>query len=266
MTVLMCRPEFFGIEYEINPWMHVAVAVDRAKAIAQWEALEETYERRGEEIRYVEPVSGLPDMVFTANAAVLWKDRAVISRFRHPERQGEEPTWHRTLAELGYDVHDIPDGLAHEGAGDALFIGDHLVQAWGFRTDEAAHAVVARVLDVESTSVQLVDPRFYHLDTCFCPLDSRTALVAPAAFTPESLAQLRRLVPRVIEVDGAAAAGFACNAMPRGDTVISSSAVDNLRAPLREAGFEVVPLPMDEFLKSGGGVRCLTLPLDVGRP
>lgn len=266
MAILMCRPEFFGIEYEINPWMHVAVAVDRATAMRQWQALQETYEQRGEEIHYVDPVSGLPDMVFTANAAVVWGDRAVISSFRHPERQGEEPIWHRTLAGLGYDVHDIPAGLAHEGAGDALFFGEHLLQAWGFRTDEAAHAEVSRVLDVESTSVQLVDPRFYHLDTCFCPLDDRTALVAPAAFTPESLAAIRRLVPHLIEVDGPAAAGFACNAMPRGDTVISSSAVDTLRAPLRDAGFDVIALPMDEFLKSGGGVRCLTLPLDVGRP
>ena len=264
MAILMCRPEFFGIEYEINPWMHVAVAVDRSRATTQWEALQEVYERWGETLHYAEPVRGLPDMVFSANAAVVWQNRAVLSRFRHPERQGEEAHWRTVLEGLGLDVHDVPGHLAHEGAGEALFVGDHLVQAWGFRTDETAHAEVARILDVESTSVQLVDPRFYHLDTCFCPLDDRTALIAPAAFTAESLATLRRLVPRLIEVDGRAAAGFACNAMPRGDTVVSSTTIVELRQPLRDAGFDLVALPMDEFLKSGGGVRCLSLPLDAG--
>jgi N-dimethylarginine dimethylaminohydrolase len=154
--------------------------------------------------------------------------------------------------------------MSFEGAGDALFVGDHLFQAWGFRTDEAAHAEVARVLDVESTSLQLVDPRFYHLDTCFCPLDDRTALIAPAAFTGESVDRVRARVPRLIEVARDVAEGFACNAMPMQGRIISSTAVEALRAPLTEAGFEVVGLPMDEFMKSGGGVRCLSLPLDLG--
>ncbi|MHB8718023.1 MAG: dimethylarginine dimethylaminohydrolase family protein [Candidatus Dormibacteria bacterium] len=264
MTVLMCRPEFFGIEYEINPWMHVSVAVDRARATAQWETLRDVYARRGVSLQYAEPVSGLPDMVFTANAAVVWGRRAVISRFRHPQRCGEEPHWRRLLTGLGYEVHEVPAGHAHEGAGDALFLGEHLFQGWGFRTDLGAHAGVAAALGVESTSLELADPRFYHLDTCFCPLDDRSALVVPAAFTAASLAAIRRRVGHVIEVDAVAAAGFACNALPHGDTVISSVAIEALRAPLRAAGFDVLGVPVDEFLKSGGGVRCLSLPLDAG--
>ncbi len=264
MAILMCRPEHFGIEYEINPWMHVAVEVDHERAVQQWGALHRLYLQRGETIELVQSVAGLPDMVFTANAAVVWRGRAVLSRFHHAERAGEESHWRTTLERLRFEVHEVPAELSFEGAGDALFVGDHLFQAWGFRTDEAAHAEVARHLDVESTSLQLVDPRFYHLDTCFCPLDERTALVAPTAFAPPSLARIRDRVPRLIEVPADLAAGFACNAMPLQDTVFSSTAAEALRPQLAAAGFDIVALPMDEFMKSGGGVRCLSLPLGVG--
>ncbi len=264
MAILMCRPEHFGIEYEINPWMHVAVEVDHQRAVEQWEALHSVYADLGESITLTAPQAGLPDMVFTANAAVVWRRRAVLSRFHHAERAGEEKHWRGALEELGFVVHDVDPETSFEGAGDALFVGDHLFQAWGFRTDQAAHADVARYLDVESTSLQLVDPRFYHLDTCFCPLDDHTALIAPDAFAPESVELVRARVPRLIETPRGAAEGFACNAMPLHGRVVSSSASEAIRRPLRDAGLELVPLPMDEFMKSGGGVRCLSLPLDLG--
>jgi N-dimethylarginine dimethylaminohydrolase len=264
MAILMCPPDHFGIEYEINPWMHVAVEVDHERAIEEWEALHRLYADLGESIVLTASQAGLPDMVFTANAAVVWRRRAVLSRFHHAERAGEERHWRGTLEELGFVVHDVPAEISFEGAGDALFVGDHLFQAWGFRTDQAAHAEVARFLDVESTSLQLVDPRFYHLDTCFCPLDDETALIAPDAFSPESVELVRSRVPRLIEVPRQAAEGFACNAMPIGSMVVSSTASAAIRAPLDELGFEVVSLAMDEFMKSGGGVRCLSLPLDLG--
>jgi N-dimethylarginine dimethylaminohydrolase len=264
MAILMCRPEHFGIEYEINPWMHVAVEVDHERAVEQWETLHQLYTELGESIALAAPVAGLPDMVFTANAAVLWRRRAVLSRFHHAERAGEESHWRAALEELGFDVHEVAAELSFEGAGDALFVGDHLFLGCGFRTDEASHAEVATLLDVESTSLQLVDPRFYHLDTCFCPLDERTALIAPAAFAAGSVDLVRARVPRLIEVAADVAEGFACNAMPLRERVISSTASAALSQPLRDAGFEVVSLPMDEFMKSGGGVRCLSLPLDLG--
>jgi N-dimethylarginine dimethylaminohydrolase len=264
MAILMCRPEHFGIEYEINPWMHVAVEVDHDRAMAQWEALHSVYRGMGESVVLTESHAGLPDMVFTANAAVVWRRRAVLSRFHHAERAGEQGHWRRALEELDFVVHDVDPEISFEGAGDALFVGDHLFQAWGFRTDHAAHAEVARYLDVESTSLQLVDPRFYHLDTCFCPLDEHTALIAPDAFALDSLELVRERVPRLIEVEREAAEGFACNAMPLHGAVVSSSAAEALRAPLAGAGLDLVPLAMDEFMKSGGGVRCLSLPLDLG--
>jgi len=267
-SVLMCRPDHFGIEYEINPWMNVAVKVDHELAQAQWEALHRTYRDLGVEIELAKPVDGLPDMVFTANAAVLWEGRAVLSNFHHAERQGEEAHWRQELERLGFDVHELPRSLSFEGAGDALFLGDRLFCGYGFRTDRASHHPVARILEVEVVSLELVDPRFYHLDTCFCPLDGTNVLAAPDAFSPASLRLIHELVPNLIEVPVEVAAGFACNAMPLGGNLLSSLTISQMDAPLRAAGYTTIPLPMGEFLKAGGGVRCLSLPLgdrDRGR-
>ena len=148
-----------------------------------------------------------------------------------------------------------------DNGGDALFVGDRLFCGHGFRTDHGSHCCVGRLLDVEVVSLQLVDDRFYHLDTCFCPLSENTVLFAPRAFAPESARTIRRMVPHVIEVPAEVAAGFACNAMVVGDRVISSLAAEKLQSPLAEAGFATIPLAMSEFIKSGGGVRCLSLPL-----
>jgi N-dimethylarginine dimethylaminohydrolase len=266
MAILMCRPDHFGVEYEINPWMHVDNQVDRTTAATQWDALHRAYTDLGEEIVLADPVAGLPDMVFTANAGVVWNGRAVLSRFRHPERQGEEPYWRDAFERYGFEVSAPPRDMSFEGAGDALFVGDVLFCGHGFRTERAAHRFVGRALGVETVSVELVDPRFYHLDTCFCPLNQRTVLFAPHAFSPDSARTIRRLVPHVIEVPPDVAAGFACNAIAIGNRVISSTAAGRLEDRLHDEGFDsVVALPMTEFMKSGGGVRCLSLPLDAGR-
>ncbi|MFN2582445.1 MAG: dimethylarginine dimethylaminohydrolase family protein [Candidatus Dormibacteria bacterium] len=260
----MCRPDFFGVEYEINPWMHVAVEVDNRIAAEQWDRLHETYRRLGVDVELTSPQRGLPDMVFTANAAVVWQRTAVLSSFRHAERQGEEPVWHAELERRGFTVHQLPNGIAFEGAGDALFVGDRLFCGYGFRTDHESHAPVGKLLGVDVVSLELADPRFYHLDTCFCPLNDETVLYAPEALSAPSAKLIRQLVPHVIEVPLEVAAGFACNAMPVDGCVVSSLAATRLERPLAEAGFQTVELPMSEFMKSGGGVRCLSLPLDVG--
>jgi N-dimethylarginine dimethylaminohydrolase len=266
MAILMCRPDHFGVEYEINPWMHVANQVDRTAAQRQWDALLHTYASLGQEVVLASSVAGLPDMVFTANAGVVWNGRAVLSRFRHPERQGEEPYWRSVFEAQGFDVVAPPRDMSFEGAGDSLFVGETLFCGFGFRTDRAAHGFVGRTLGVDVVSLELVDPRFYHLDTCFCPLNERTVLFAPQAFSPSSARTIRRMVPHVIEVPPDVAAGFACNAIAVGNRVISSTAAGSLEGRLHDEGFDsVIALPMTEFMKSGGGVRCLSLPLDTGR-
>jgi len=265
MAILMCRPDHFGVEYEINPWMHVANQVDRSRAAQQWDALYRAYAELGQDVVLVDPVSGLPDMVFTANAGAVWNGTAVLSRFRHPQRQGEESHWQEAFGQQGFDVVVPPRSMYFEGAGDALFVGDTLFAGYGFRTDRAAHRFVARALGVDVVSLELVDPRFYHLDTCFCPLNEQTVIFAPEAFSPRSARTIRALVPHVIEVPTDVAAGFACNAIALGNRVISSTAAEHLGPQLHAEGFDTLALPMTEFMKSGGGVRCLSLPLDAGK-
>jgi N-dimethylarginine dimethylaminohydrolase len=267
MPILMCPPTHFGVIYEINPWMHVASPVDARRAADQWGALRATYQDLGVEVVVADPVPGLPDMVFTANAGVTHGGRVVLSRFRHPERQGEEARWRELFSRRGTPMLDTA-GIPFEGAGDALFVGDTLVCGHGFRTDRAAIPLVARALGVDVVELELVDPRYYHLDTCFCPLDGGAILYAPAAFSSASREAVRRLAGRVIEVPDDIAAGFACNAMVVGDVAISSEAVEGLSGQLRAAGYRALGLPMGEFMKSGGGVRCLSLPVPAtwGRP
>lgn len=261
MAILMCRPDHYGVEYEINPWMHVEQGVDREKAQVQWQALFRAYTDRGQTVELVDPVPGLPDMVFTANAALVRGGSAVISRFRHPQRQGEEPFWRAALSDRGVRVLEVSPGLAFEGAGDALFVGDRLFAGFGFRTDAGAHAEVSRLLDVEVVSLQLVDPHFYHLDTCFCSLAPGVVMFAPHAFSPESAQAVRRLVPHVIEVPPQLAREFICNGVVVGDHLLSSSGVEEMDGQLHQEGLNATALPMSEFMKAGGGVRCLTLEL-----
>jgi N-dimethylarginine dimethylaminohydrolase len=259
MAILMCPPRYFGVEYEINAWMHIANRVDSKEAEAQWDALYRTYLDLGQTVELVDPQPGLPDMVFTANAALLRDDRAVLSSFRHSERQGEEPFWETALAERGFKISKMPEGVAFEGAGDALFVGDRLFAGYGFRTDRESHDVVKDVLGCEVVSLELIDPRFYHLDTCFSPLGPEVVMFAPDAFASESASRIRKLVPHVIEVPSEVAANFVCNGVVVGDQVISSVGVERLESQLSHEGFKTTSLPMTEFIKAGGGVRCLSL-------
>ena len=202
-------------------------------------------------------------MVFTANAAVVRGREAVLSRFRHPERQGEEPFWRRALEGLGITVHALPDDVPFEGAGDALFVGERLFCGHGFRTELGSHALVSRPArrrgDLAAPrGSALLSPR--HL---LLPAQRAHRALRPGRLRRGLAAAGRRLVPHVIEVPVEVAAGFACNAISLGDRVISSLAAERLEEPLHHAGFDTVALPMSEFLKSGGGVRCLSLPLEL---
>jgi len=258
----MCPPDHFGVEYEINPWMHLERRVDHATAQTQWRALYDAYLARGVTVELAPPVKGLPDMVFSANAALTHGGTAVLARFQHPERQGEEVHWREVLSGLGQRVLEVPEGMRFEGAGDALFVGQRLFAGHGFRTDQESHHELARLLDVEVVSLQLVDPRFYHLDTCFCPLGDRAVMFAPAAFDAPSAQLIRDKVPEVIEVPAEIAVDFICNGVVVGDHLLSSTGVEKMATELRGTGLLATPFAMTEFMKAGGGVRCLTLELD----
>ncbi len=264
----MCPPDHFTVAYEINPWMHTEVMVDADRARAQWDGLAASLVAAGACIESMTPVAGLPDLVFTANAGVVDGKVFVPARFRNPERQPEvEPdvAWFRAN---GYDVVALPDGMVLEGAGDALpFRGRDgrwvVVAGYRTRSDARSHAALSRLLGVPVRSVELVDPRLYHLDLTFCPLDARRALVVPSAWDRYGGKVVAELVPEPIELLPEEALAFAANAVVVGDVVVMPACPARVGRLLERAGFTVQVCDVSEFLKAGGGCRCLTLALDV---
>ena len=258
----MCRPDFYGIEYEINPWMDRRVGTDPATAARQWTALHDTLVGLGVEIDLIAPVKGLPDLIFTANAGLVHRSIFIPSRFRHEARQGEEPYYTEWARVRGWDVVPIPGGHDFEGAGDALFIGETLIAGYRSRSDVRGHQWIGERLGVEVLPLELVDPRYYHLDTCFCPISRHQALYFPGAFDDYGRDVLRSRIEELIEVTPAEAVTFSCNAVVVGRTILLNDGAPGLAASLRALGFDVRPLAFTEFIKAGGSAKCLTLRLD----
>ena len=260
--ILMCPPDYYGIEYEINPWMSRHRQADQALAMEQWNALRRLLIDIGAEISLLEPVQGLPDLVFTANAALIFQSRAVLSQFRHPQRQQEQPHNETWLSAAGFTVEPAPEGTCFEGAGDALFCGDTLFAGYRIRSDATGHQKIGELLDCRVIPLELVDPYFYHIDTCFCPLAAGKALYFPPAFDEYGQRVLAELVDELIEVSAEEARRFACNAVVVGDTVVTNTGCVKLHAQLKSRGFHPHEIPLDEFVKAGGSAKCLTLRLD----
>jgi lysine-ketoglutarate reductase/saccharopine dehydrogenase-like protein (TIGR00300 family) len=266
---LMCAPSYYDVDYVINPWMEGNVHRSaKAVAAAQWQQLQEVLAGHAR-VEQLEPQPGLPDLVFTANAGVVVEDSVVLARFFHPERQGEEPWFQQWFESQGYRVTLLPADLPFEGAGDALLDrnGGWLWAGYGFRSELAAHPLLAEALAVEVLSLRLMDERFYHLDTCFCPLSDGTLLYYPPAFDFYSNRLIETRVPAAkrLVVGEADALAFACNAVNVGRSVILNQASAGLRQQLQTRGYEVVETPLSEFLKAGGAAKCLTLRLDEPR-
>jgi len=261
-TILMCRPDFYGIEYEINPWMSRSRQSDSTKARRQWEALYELLRSLGAEIRLQPPVKGLPDLVFTANAGLVWRDVVFLSRFRHAARQGEtalDEAWFQTN---GFETVALPEGLSFEGAGDALFCGETLFAGYVIRSDARAAQWVAGNIGCRVIPLELTDDHYYHLDTCFCPLSQDEAVYYPAAFDDYGRAALQRHVPELIESSPSEAARFACNAVVVGRDVVLNTGCPQLEDELSKRGYTPHCTELDEFIKAGGSAKCLTLRLD----
>jgi N-dimethylarginine dimethylaminohydrolase len=260
--ILMCPPDFYGIEYEINPWMNRLVGADRDASVKQWQSLRDALVNLGVTIDLVDPVQGLPDLVFTANAGLVFGKIFIPSRFRYGVRKGEEPYYTAWAASHGWEVVSIPESHCFEGAGDALFLGETLFAGYRFRSDARGHQWIGARLGVEVLPLELVDSRYYHLDTCFCPLSATQAIYFPGAFDEYGRNVLRSRVEQLIEVGADEAASFSCNAVVVGKTVILNDGAPRLADSLRALGFEVIPLRLTEFIKAGGSAKCLTLRLD----
>jgi N-dimethylarginine dimethylaminohydrolase len=260
--ILMCQPDHFAIEYEINPWMNVRVGSDDDLARRQWTAHYQALERLGVSVDLIEPVPGLPDLVFTANAGLVYRDLFIGSRFRYGVRQGEAPYFENWARSRGLQVVELPPGYNFEGAGDALFCGETLIGGYRFRSDVKSHHWIGERLGVEVLPLELIDPRFYHIDTCFCPLAPDRALYYPGAFDEYGRSVLRDRIPHLIEVAIDEAVSFSCNAVVVGKTVILNDGAPKLAEDLRRQGFSVQLLGFSEFIKSGGSAKCLTFRVD----
>ncbi|WP_068176260.1 dimethylargininase [Mycobacterium sp. UM_CSW] len=253
----MTRPDFFAVEYAINPWMDVGTPVDVHLALAQWDALRQTYLRLGHHVDVIEPVPGLPDMVYAANGGFIARGIAVVARFRFAERAGESRAYSDWMSSLGY--RPVATRHVNEGQGDLLMVGDTVLAGYGFRTDRRAHPEIAAALGLPVVSLELVDPRFYHLDTALAVLDDDTIGFYPPAFSAAAQDQLHTLFPDAIVVGSADAYVLGLNVVSDGRNVVLPSAATGFATQLREAGFEPVGVDLSELHKGGGSVKCCTL-------
>ncbi|MGL6076595.1 MAG: dimethylarginine dimethylaminohydrolase family protein [Fimbriiglobus sp.] len=260
--ILMCPPDHYGIEYEINPWMNRSLGAVRALAHRQWQTLHDALKSLNVQIEILTPQPGLPDLVFTANAGLMHHNTFLSSRFKHDVRAKESPFFDAWFAAHGFDVDHMPEEMFHEGAGDALFCGETLFAGYRTRSDASAHQWVASRLNVRCLPLELVNTRFYHLDTCFCPLAPGEAIYFPGAFDDYGQRVLANNVPKLIPVVEEEAHRFGCNAVVVGKTVVHNAGCPQLAESLAAHGYASIEVELDEFLKAGGSAKCLTLRLD----
>ncbi len=260
--ILMCPPDHYGIEYEINPWMKRSLASVRDVAWVQWKNLRAALTGLGVRVEEMTPQPGLPDLVFTANAGLMYRERFFSSRFLHEVRARESPFFDAWFRDHGFEVVHWPEGMYHEGAGDALFCGESLFAGYRTRSDVHAHQWVANQIGVRVLPLELVNPRFYHLDTCFCPLAPDEALYFPEAFDDYGRRVLEAHVPKLIPVAETEAHRFGCNAVVVGRTVLHNSRCPRMAKELTRRGYTSIEVELDEFLKAGGSAKCLTLRVD----
>lgn len=258
-TVVMCRPDYFTVSYRINPWMFPEEPTNQQRAIDQWESLHSTYLSLGIDVELIDPIPGLPDMVYAANGGFVIDGIAYGAKFRHPERQPEGPAYLAYLQSLGLDPK--PAREVNEGEGDFLLVGETILAAYGFRSESHSHAEVAKVFAREVLTLRLVNPSYYHLDTALAVLDQNTIAYLPEAFDEASQATLKERYPDAILANEDDAAWLGLNLYSDGHNVVMAQQATTLRADIERRGFAVYPVDMSELLRGGGGVKCCTLEL-----
>jgi N-dimethylarginine dimethylaminohydrolase len=254
---LMCRPTYFAVTYRINPWMDPTAPYDNALAVAQWATLRQTFLDLGHRVDLIDPLPGLPDMVFAANGATVVDGKVLAVQFRDPERADEAPAYRSWFESNGFGVYDAKH--TNEGEGDFLPAGDVLLAGTGFRTVHAAHLQAQEVFGRPVITLQLVDPAYYHLDTALCVLDGENVAYLPSAFSPGSQAVLRRLFPDAVIATPSDAAVLGLNAVSDGETVVLPVQATALTAALQERGYRTIGVDLSELRKAGGGPKCCTL-------
>lgn len=258
--VLLCPPTFYDIEYEINPWMHVQNKVNKDRAWEEYEALKNTYKSLEVEVLEITPVKGLPDMVYAANLGFPLGNNFAVSNFRFRQRRKEADFAKKYFEDLGFKIITFSENVYFEGQGDLLTAGGKYFMGWGERSSREAVELLNKELGIECMDFELRDPYFYHLDMSLGPLDSQTALINPRSFTKVGLLKLKNEFSNVIETTEDDSKFMACNLVVADKTVVIAKGIsDKLKNDITEYGFNVVEIPMDEFRKGGGSIKCLTL-------
>jgi N-dimethylarginine dimethylaminohydrolase len=255
---LMCRPTHFAVDYAINPWMDPTTPVDVRRAIQQWTGLADTYRRLGHTVELIDPLPGLPDMVFAANGATVIDGIVLGAQFRYPERAAEGPAYLEWFARGGFETHEAK--FVNEGEGDLLLTERYLLAGTGFRTEPGAHGQAQELFGRPVISLHLVDPRFYHLDTALCVLGGPAGVAyLPEAFSPGTREVLRRLFPDAIRAGEADAEVLGLNAVSDGERVVLPVQAVGLIDELERRGYQPIGVDMSELRKAGGGPKCCTL-------
>lgn len=258
--VLLCPPAFYDIEYEINPWMNVKNKVDRKKVMEEYAELKNTYRSLGVEVLEIDPVKGLPDMVYVANTGFPLENKFILANFRFPQRRKEADYAKKLFEKQGFEIVKIPGEFYFEGQGDLLTAGEKFFLGWGKRSSRGVKDILNEKLGIEFIDLELRDPYFYHLNMSLGPLNSETALVNLRSFTKEGLAKLKKEFPNIIEISEADNKFMACNLVVVGKTVVIAKGISNkLKDDIREHGFDVAEVSTGEYRKGGGSVKCLTL-------
>lgn len=258
-TILMCKPEFFTVVYRINPWMDPALPTDTSLAVTQWQTLYDTYVGLGFDVQLIEPIDGLPDMVYAANGGFVIDGIAYGANFTYPQRQPEGPAYMDWFGDNGFDVRDPAE--INEGEGDFLLVGDVILAGTGFRSASNSHEEVSGIFNRPVITLKLVNPSFYHLDTAIAVLDDTTIAYLPSAFDAPSLALLRERYPDAIIVTEEDAAILGLNSYSDGYNVVIAARAKDFERQLRERGYNPIGVDLSELLLGGGGVKCCTLEL-----
>jgi N-dimethylarginine dimethylaminohydrolase len=258
-TVLMCRPDHFTVVYRINPWMNPRLPTDTNLAVRQWETLYNTYLDLGFDVHLIDPIDGLPDMVYAANGGFVIDNIAYGASFTYKERQPEGPAYMDWFRANEFDVRQ-PSNI-NEGEGDFLLVGDVILAGTGFRSASDSHKEIAEIYGREVVTLELVNPSFYHLDTAVAVLDDTNIAYLPSAFNEAGLAILRERFPDAVLVNEEDAAVLGLNSFSDGYNVVIASRAKDFERQLRERGYNPIGVDLSELLLGGGGVKCCTLEL-----
>ncbi len=253
----MCKPLHFSVDYIINPWMKLGT-VDTNNALKQWDELVKIYENQNIKVEIIEQVKGLPDMVWATDQGIIHNSKVLLSHFWYRERQNETDYYKAWFEKKGYEIEYLPPGAYFEGNGDSYFWKDKLLVGVGYRADDYSCEAVSKALNIEVVPVYITDPKFYHLDVGFLPINEDTAFYYPKAFDRQSREVLKKLIHNLIEFSKEEAMGFCANSIVSGNNVIHQSGNPTFTEKLTKLGYNSIDVDLSEFKKSGGGAHCLT--------